>query len=90
MISSFISAKQEIDKLITDKKILKIFVLSGKNSYFKSGGKKLLSSILNHSVMSWGHTNMLGEYDFSDDKLKDSFNIRPPKLVLWKPEKMGV
>lgn len=46
MINSFISAKQEIDKLITDKKILKIFVLSGKNSYFKSGGKKLLSSIL--------------------------------------------
>ncbi len=41
----------------------------------------LLSSIANHSVMSWAHINLLGEYDFSDEKLKDSFNIRPQKLV---------
>ena len=41
----------------------------------------LLSSITRHSVMSWAHINMLGEYDFSDEKLQDSFGIRPPKLV---------
>ena len=27
------------------------------------------------------HINMLGEYDFSDEKLQDSFGIRPPKLI---------
>ena len=43
--------------------------------------QKLLSSILSHSVMSWGHFNMLGKYDFSDESLKDSFNIRSPKLT---------
>ncbi len=41
----------------------------------------LLASIASHSVTSWAHTNMLGEYDFSDEKLRDSFNIRPPKLI---------
>jgi len=32
-----------------------------------------------HSPMSWAHVNMLGEYDFSDEKLKDSLGIFPLK-----------
>ncbi len=43
--------------------------------------KTLLATISTHSVMSWAHINMLGEYDFSDEKLKDSFGIRSPKLL---------
>jgi TnpA family transposase len=43
--------------------------------------KILLSAISSHSVMSWAHINMLGEYDFSDIKLKDSFGIRSPTLL---------
>lgn len=42
--------------------------------------KSLITAISTHSVMSWSHINMLGEYDFSDEKLADSFNIQPPKL----------
>ncbi len=33
---------------------------------------------------SWidsGHLNLLGEYDFSEDKLQDSVGIKPPKLT---------
>jgi len=40
---------------------------------------KLLSAISSHSPMSWAHTNLLGEYDFSDEKLKDTAGIRLPK-----------
>ncbi len=40
---------------------------------------KLLSAISTHSPMSWAHINLLGEYDFSDEKLQDSVGIRPPK-----------
>jgi hypothetical protein len=29
---------------------------------------------------AWGHLNLLGEYDFSEDKLQDSVGIKPPKL----------
>lgn len=43
--------------------------------------ERLLSAIASHSVISWAHTNMLGEYDFSDEKLKDSVGIRNPKIV---------
>ena len=32
-----------------------------------------------HSPMSWAHINMLGEYDFSDEKLKDALGILPLK-----------
>ncbi len=32
-----------------------------------------------HSPMSWAHVNMLGEYDFSDEKLRDALGILPPK-----------
>jgi hypothetical protein len=27
------------------------------------------------------HINLLGEYDFSDDKLQDTVGIKPPKLA---------
>ena len=39
----------------------------------------LRRTIAAHSPMSWAHVNMLGEYDFSDEKLKDSIGILPPK-----------
>lgn len=35
--------------------------------------------IRHHSPMTWAHINMLGEYDFSDEKLKDSVGILPLK-----------
>ena len=32
------------------------------------------------SAVAWQHLNLLGEYDFSDEKLRDSIGIRPPKI----------
>jgi TnpA family transposase len=43
--------------------------------------EKLLAAILSHSPISWEHTNLLGEYDFSDEKLKDTAGIRLPKIA---------
>jgi len=43
--------------------------------------EKLLHTIATHSPMSWAHVNMLGEYDFSDEKLRDSVGVLPPKSV---------
>lgn len=42
--------------------------------------QQLLEAIANSSIIIWRHLNLLGEYDFSDDKLTDSFGIRLPKL----------
>ena len=39
-----------------------------------------LDSVAHGSAISWQHINLLGEYDFSDEKLRDSVGIRPPKL----------
>lgn len=39
----------------------------------------LLRLIAAHSPMAWAHINMLGEYDFSDEKLRDSVGILPLK-----------
>jgi len=41
--------------------------------------KTFLKSVAAGSVVSWAHVNLLGEYDFSDEKLKDSVGIKPPK-----------
>lgn len=41
---------------------------------------KLLSVIALHSPISWAHTNLLKEYDFSDEKLKDTAGIQLPKI----------
>ena len=43
--------------------------------------EQLRSIISRHSVMSWSHINMLGEYDFSEEKRKDSIGILPPKIA---------
>ena len=39
------------------------------------------AAVANHSVISWEHINLLGEYDFSDEKLRDSVGIPPPKNI---------
>ena len=41
-----------------------------------------LDAVAHGSVISWRHINLLGEYDFSDEKLQDNVGIRPPKLTL--------
>ena len=41
--------------------------------------ENLRQLIASHSPMSWAHINMLGEYDFSDEKLKDALGILPLK-----------
>ncbi len=43
--------------------------------------EKLLSAIASHSIICWEHMNLLGEYDFSDNKLKDSVGIKLPKIA---------
>jgi hypothetical protein len=40
---------------------------------------EMMLAIKAHSPQSWAHVNMLGEYDFSEEKLTDSFGILPPK-----------
>ena len=49
---------------------------------------EIRAAVANHSVISWGHVNLLGEYDFSDAKLRDSVGIPPPKIVLKPQAKM--
>lgn len=41
--------------------------------------EQLLNIIYSHSIMTWAHINMLGEYDFSEEKRKDSVGILPPE-----------
>ena len=41
--------------------------------------ENLLRVIAAHAPMAWAHINMLGEYDFSDEKLRDTLGILPMK-----------
>jgi TnpA family transposase/signal recognition particle subunit SEC65 len=43
---------------------------------------EMMLAIKAHSPQSWAHVNMLGEYDFSEDKLTDTFGVLPPKSAL--------
>ena len=38
-------------------------------------------AVAHGSAVAWQHLSLLGEYDFSDEQLRDSIGIRPPKLV---------
>ncbi|MFS4583663.1 Tn3 family transposase [Phaeobacter sp. C3_T13_0] len=43
--------------------------------------ENLMRLIAAHSPMSWAHINMLGEYDFSEEKLRDTIGVLPRKKV---------
>jgi hypothetical protein len=40
-----------------------------------------LKALAHASVAAWGHFNLLGEYDFSEERLQDTVGIKPPKLT---------
>ena len=41
----------------------------------------LLDAVAHGSAAAWRHFNLLGEYDFSEEKLRDGMGIRLPKLM---------
>ncbi len=41
--------------------------------------ESIINAVAAGSVVSWQHINLLGEYDFSEEKLQDSVGIRTPK-----------
>ena len=58
------------------------FLLSG--GYFKASiadREAFLDAVAHGSAAAWRHFNLLGEYDFSEEKLRDSVGIRLPKLT---------
>jgi hypothetical protein len=57
--------------------------LSQKLQEIEDGASRqvFLDAVTHGSVISWQHINLLGEYDFSDKKLRDSVGIRSPKLT---------
>ena len=44
----------------------------------------LLKAIKEGSIITWRHINFYGEYDFSEEKLKDSIGFNLPEIVSWK------
>ena len=43
--------------------------------------QRLIAAVRTGSVATWGHLNLHGEYDFSDEKLQDSVGLRIPKKL---------
>ena len=41
--------------------------------------KPLSEVVARHATAAWVHINMLGEYDFSDEKLRDTIGNLPLK-----------
>ena len=44
----------------------------------------LITAIRNGSVASWQHVNLIGEYDFSEEKLCDSIGLSASKILAVK------
>jgi hypothetical protein len=47
-----------------------------------AGRQALLDAVAHGSAVAWQHLNLLSEYDFSEEKLRDSVEIRFPILTL--------
>jgi TnpA family transposase len=46
--------------------------------------QELLSAVKEGSIVTWQHINFHGEYDFSEEKLRDSVGLNLPKILSWK------
>ena len=44
----------------------------------------LLTALKNGSVVAWQHINLHGEYDFSEEKLRDSVGLNLPEILSFK------
>ncbi len=54
------------------------------------GGKpQLLETFKNSSIITWQHINFHGEYDFSEEKTRDSIGFNLPKILSWKLDENG-
>ena len=43
--------------------------------------KEIIKTIRNSSVMTWKHVNLKGEYDFSDEKIRDKYDLKLDKAI---------
>lgn len=46
---------------------------------------ELIEAVRNGSVTTWGHFNLHGEFDFSDERMVDSMGLTPPKNPSLEP-----
>ncbi len=46
--------------------------------------QEIIAAIRDGSVASWQHINLIGEYDFSEEKLCDSVGLSAPKILAVK------
>ena len=51
--------------------------------------QELLETFKNSSIITWQHINFHGEYDFSDEKTRDSVGFDLPKILSWKLAENG-
>ena len=51
------------------------------NAQSEEEKQELIDTIKNGSVVVWQHINLQGEYDFSDEMLKDSIEFKLPELL---------
>ena len=51
------------------------------NASSKKERTNLIRTIKNGSVVAWQHINLQGEYDFSEEVLKDSIEFNVPELL---------
>ena len=52
----------------------------------KAEQEELLKALKEGSIITWRHINFYGEYDFSEEKLKDSIGFNLPKILSWKAD----
>jgi hypothetical protein len=44
--------------------------------------EELLTALRHGSIITWGHFNLHGEFDFSDERMKDSTGLATPKNLI--------
>ena len=44
----------------------------------------MLTAVKEGSIVTWQHINFHGEYDFSEEKLRDSVGLNISQILSWK------
>ena len=52
----------------------------------KTRQRELLKTIQSGSVVTWAHVHLQGEYDFSEEKMRDSVGFNFSQILAFKLE----
>lgn len=81
LFHTFVKDASGLSKMRSSAGIICIYQKKRHETSSDEEGESLINTIKNGSVVTWQHINLQGEYDFSEENLKNPIEFQLPELL---------